>query len=674
MWFTLRQGIVTEVFCPDVDAACIRDCGLIVTDGKSFFSEEQVDTESAIEWLGEGIPAYRLTNTHSGGRYRIVKEIVTDPKRSCLLQRVCFEATEGRLEDYRLYVILNPHLNDQSGGSTAWVGDYKGRPVLYAERDRAALALACSSNWRRRSVGYVGRSDGWQDLHQHCRMAWTWRHAESGNVALTGEIDLRHSDGAFVLAMGFGRSPDAAALRAVLSLADGFEPALQDYQRGWKAWHEMMSPIVSASPHGRDLYRTSLAVLRTHESAHFPGAVIASLSVPWGTIHGNEDLGGYHLVWPRDLVQAAGAMLAAGSREDASRVVSHLQVTQNADGHWPQNMWVDGKPYWNGVQMDETALVILLVDLARREGAIDAVNMSRYWPMVRKAAQYIVTHGPVTTEDRWEEQPGYSVSTIPAEIAGLLAAADLAELNGEPELAPYLRETADAWNECIDRVLYARDTKLAHHIGVDGYYVRVAPTPEDPADSPLLGRVSLRNRPSGGSIPAVEMVSPDALMLVRFGVRAPDDPRILNTIRAVDASLKVDTPRGPLWHRYTDDGYGEHADGSPFDGTGIGRAWPLLTAERGHYELAAGHFDEAQRLIEAMESSANEGGMIPEQVWDADDIPDRGLFFGRPTGSANPLVWAHAEYIKLRSQHSRRPRVRHAASSGPPLPRRAKTR
>lgn len=188
--------------------------------------------------------------------------------------------------------------------------------------------------------------------------------------------------------------------------------------------------------------------------------MIASLSVPWGTIHGNEDLGGYHLVWPRDLVQAAGAMLAAGSREDASRVVSHLQVTQNADGHWPQNMWVDGKPYWNGVQMDETALVILLVDLARREGAIDAVNMSRYWPMVRKAAQYIVTHGPVTTEDRWEEQPGYSVSTIPAEIAGLLAAADLAELNGEPELAPYLRETADAWNECIDRVLYARDTKL----------------------------------------------------------------------------------------------------------------------------------------------------------------------------------------------------------------------
>jgi glucoamylase len=114
--------------------------------------------------------------------------------------------------------------------------------------------------------------------------------------------------------------------------------------------------------------------------------------------------------------------------------------------------------------------------------------------------------------------------------------------------------------------------------------------------------------------------------------------------------LKVDTPSGPAWRRYNGDGYGEKADGSPFDpGTrGIGRAWPLLTGERAHYELAAGRRDEAIRLLQAMGSLAGEGGMIPEQVWDADDIPERGLFRGRPTGSAMPLVWAHAEYLKLR--------------------------
>ena len=84
------------------------------------------------------------------------------------------------------------------------------------------------------------------------------------------------------------------------------------------------------------------------------------------------------------------------------------------------------------------------------------------------------------------------------------------------------------------------------------------------------------------------MISPDALALVRFGLRAPDDPRILNTIKVIDALLRVKLPQGPCWYRYNGDGYGEHEDGSPFDGTGIGRPWPLLAGERAHYELAAG--------------------------------------------------------------------------------------
>jgi glucoamylase len=191
-------------------------------------------------------------------------------------------------------------------------------------------------------------------------------------------------------------------------------------------------------------------------------------------------------------------------------------------------------------------------------------------------------------------------------------------------------------------------TDLARGTGVEGYYVRIAPPEVSDAASPSGGFVPIKNRPPGQSLePAGQIVSPDALALVRFGLRAPDDPRILNTLKVIDALLKVETPFGPAWHRYNDDGYGEHADGSPFDGTGIGRAWPLLTGERANYELAAGHRQEAGELLRTMEAFANKGGLIPEQVWDAPDIPGLELFFGRPSGSAMPLVWAHAELIKL---------------------------
>jgi glucoamylase len=135
---------------------------------------------------------------------------------------------------------------------------------------------------------------------------------------------------------------------------------------------------------------------------------------------------------------------------------------------------------------------------------------------------------------------------------------------------------------------------------------------------------------------------------VRFGLRAPDDPRILDTIQVIDALLAVDTPAGRLWRRYNGDGYGEHEDGSPFDGTGVGRAWPLLAGERAHYEVAAGNTKAARAIAQTLETVAGESGLLPEQVWDSADLPDRKLFLGRPSGSAMPLVWAHAEYLKLR--------------------------
>jgi glucoamylase len=218
---------------------------------------------------------------------------------------------------------------------------------------------------------------------------------------------------------------------------------------------------------------------------------------------------------------------------------------------------------------------------------------------------------------------------------------------GESAIATYLTETADGWKEQIDDWAYARDTEISRKLGVDGYYMRIGYASGD-THARSHGLIPIKNRPNGDeALEAGLLISPDALALVRFGLRAADDPRILNTVKAIDSLLRRELPAGSYWYRYNDDGYGEHKDGSPFDGSGIGRLWPLLTGERAHYELAAGRPDEARRLLAALEASASPGGLIPEQIWDSEDIPQRELFLGRPSGSAMPLVWAHAEHIKL---------------------------
>jgi glucoamylase len=649
VWFTLSHGILNEIYFPRVDQACTRDFGLIVTDGREFFSEEKRHCIFQNLPIEPGVPAYLLTNTCMTGRYRIEKEVLTDPWRNVVLQKIRFVPLRGNLGDYRLYALLASHLANMGYGNTGWVGNYKGKPMLFAQRDSCALALACSAPWLRRSVGFAGVSDGWQDLSQHFQMTWEYDRAENGNLALTAEIDLAACNGEFILALGFGGIPAEAGQQTLSSLLAPYDAVRNNYVFHWQNWQRTLKKL-DDKPREKDLYRASMAVLRTHESKDFLGGIIASLSIPWGFNKGDEDLGGYHLVWPRDLVENAGGLLAAGAHDDALRVLHYLEATQEADGHWAQNMWLDGRPYWSGSQMDETAFPILLVDLLRRESTRCFGDWHRWWPMVRKAAAFIAANGPVTQQDRWEEDGGYSPFTMAAEISALLIAADFAQSIGQPAPAAFLRHMADTWNFNIERRTYAVNTDLARQVGVEGYYVRITPPPTgDGAASPLQGFVPIKNRAIGSSsAPAVEIVSPDALALVRFGLRAPDDPRILNTIKVIDALLRVRLPQGPGWYRYNCDGYGEHEDGSPFDGTGIGRPWPLLAGERAHYELAAGRAATAEALLGVMENSTGASRLIPEQVWDTTDIPERELFAGKASGSACPLVWAHSEYIKLR--------------------------
>ncbi len=656
VWFTMGYGILDEIYHPRVDRASTRDMGFIVTDGQDFFSEEKRDTDSVVTYLEEGVPAYHLVNTCKQGRFRIEKDVIADPMRNVVLQRVQFVPLHGSLADYHLYALLAPHLDNQGADNTAWVGDYKGVPMLFAKREDEALAMACSQPWLRRSVGYVGTSDGWQDLSQHKRMTWEYTSAEAGNVALVGEIDLEATQGCFVIAIGFEPQGLSAGYAAWASILLGFDVALKHYADSWQAWQNSLLHLESPDDNHASPYRVSTAVLKVHEAKDFQGGLIASLSTPWGASKGDDNRGGYHIVWTRDLVEGVGGLMAAGAAHEVRGVLSYLHVTQEADGHWAQNMWLDGLPYMTGIQIDEVSFPVLLTEQAWREGLIDAKKVEELWPMVRKAIGFIVCNGPVTEQDRWEDNAGYSPFTLASEITALLGAAQLAEQVGEADLAGYLRETADLWNDGIERWTYVTDTELAHQCGVEGYYVYIAPPGTADSLPVETSTLALHNQLSHQSqLLAASIVSPDALALVRFGLRAADDTRILNTIKVIDQTLKVETPFGPVWHRYNNDGYGEHEDGSPYDGTGIGRAWPLLTGERAHYEIAAGKLQEAQRLLKTMESFSGDSGMIPEQVWDTDDIPERNLYCGRPSGSAMPLVWVHAEHIKLlRSLRERR--------------------
>lgn len=644
--FTISHGIVTEVYYPREDIACIKDIGLVVTDGKDFFSDERQHTHNDIRMIQPGVPAYHIVNTCRQNKYVIEKEIITDPFRNTLLQKILFKPANDNTS-LNLYVLVAPHINNQGNGNNGCIGDYKGINMLFATRDGLTIAVACSESWLKRSVGYVGASDGFKDLYMHKQMQWEYDSAENGNIVLAAQIDVSENK-ELILAVGFGRTETEAGNRVWGSLLDGFNAAKERYTNEWNTWQQKFRDVKSDGNTIGKLFRTSATVLRVCEAKSFPGGIIASISIPWGTAKANNNWGGYHVVWPRDLVESCGGFMAIKAYEDAMRIANYLMSTQEADGKWFQNMWLEGKPYWEAVQMDQVALPLLLIETCYRHKLIDGERMKRYWPIVKKAISFLIMNGPATEEDRWEQQSGLSPYTLATEIAGLLAGAHLAEINNEKELAGYCYDTADYWNANIEPWTYIEGTDLAKQHNVTGYYVRINPY-NQPLSAVKNNYINVHHHKGDeGKMLVTDLISVDALALVRFGLRTPDDPRILNTIRVIDATLKTETPTGSCWHRFSRDGYGENANGDPFIyyGIGVGRCWPLLTGERAHYELAAGNIDEAKALLKTMESFAN-NELLPEQIWDAKDIPERDLYFGRHSQSAMPLTWAHAEYLKL---------------------------
>lgn len=617
VWFTLGHGILNEVFWPSTGEPQIRDLGFIVAREGRWFEVKRVASYSLVT-PEPGIPFPKVV--HRGPGYTLSLEYLSDPHRDVVLVRYDLEG-----EGFRLYPLLAPHLCGSGRDNTAWVEDQ----ALYAAKGQCALALIAQPHFLRASAGYVGASDGWQDFHRNGAMTWTFARAEQGNVALTGEL----AGGKGVLALGLAATARGALTLAASSLAEGFDAIRDRFLARWQSWtHGLRIPAPDSSLEAEG--RISAMVLKVHEDRTYPGAVVASLSTPWGFAH--DDPGGYHLVWSRDAVEAGLALLAAGQAEDARRMLAYLVATQQPDGHWAQNFFPNGTPYWQGIQLDETAFPVLLACKLADEGKLQDLDLPAT-VLVRKALGFLARTGPFSPQDRWEENAGASPFTLALAVAALVAGAEMF-LAGEDR--DYALSLADNWNARIEEWTYVEDTELDRTYGTRGHYVRITP----PGQTALRGRVLLQNHP-GGVLPARQLVGLEFLYLVRLGLRSPQDPRVRDTVKLVDALLRVELPTGVFYHRYNQDGYGEHADGSPFDGAGVGRAWPLLAGERGHHALLSG--EDPLPYLRAMAQATSPGGMIPEQVWDSEAIPERALFPGKPSGSAMPLAWAHAEFLKL---------------------------
>lgn len=645
LWFTLSHGIINEIYFPHVDSPNTRDLQFLITDGETFCHEEKRDLDHLTEYPEQNALLYRLTNSDREGRYRIVKEIIGEPHSSVLLIHTRLEILEPKLRGkLRLYALLAPHMKGTGYHNRAKRCGLGDRKFLEAQREEICMVFGCEPDFTRRSVGYVGHSDGWQDLMNNFKMDWEFEQAQDGNIALTAEIDLSRGM-EFTLGVAFGHSMQSASTQLLQALAIPFSQQREKYISQWQRTR-LEDDFREHSKDGGSLFRLSQCILLAHEDKMFQGAFVASLSIPWGETNDDSDAGGYHLVWTRDLVHTATAMLAGGQTESALHALIWLACVQAADGNLPQNSWINGTAYWKNTQLDEVAVPILL---AWRLHRADALRQFDPWPLVSRAARFLMAHGPVTAQERWEETSGYSPSTLAAIIAALVCAAEFARHRKKNLAADFLLDYADWLSAHLEEWTVTNRGELVKD--KPRHYVRITPADLQQAEAtadPDTAVIEIAN--GGGKHLARNIVSGDFLQLVRLGVRAADDPLMVDSLVVIDQELKRDLPQGPCWRRYNYDGYGQKADGSAFDGTGEGRSWPILTGERGHYELAAGR--DPMPFISAMEKFANEGGMLSEQLWDAEDLPEGGMRRGLPTGAAMPLCWSHAEYVSLvRSAH-----------------------
>ncbi|MDT4902550.1 MAG: glucoamylase, partial [Pseudonocardiales bacterium] len=601
VWYTLHGGELSEIYYPRIDTPSTRDTQLIVSDGRTFTDRESTDTVHIVRLLDRKSLTYQQVDTAKSGKYVITKTYTTDPQRSTVLVDVTFRSLTGAR--YQVYVLHDPALSmtgDDDTGTTV-------QGALVAGDATASDAVVSSSGFQRTSSGYQGTSDGWTDLATDHQMNWTYTAPRPGNVVqlgltrLTGLTGRQH----LTLAIGFATTETAAVSTARASLVTGFARAHRAYADGWHGYLSTLKPVPRSVAGAATEYHVSQMVLAGSEDKTYRGGFVASPGRPWAWANVLQSLAVYHAVWSRDLYEIATGLIAMGDRAAAERALDYLfTVQERPDGSYPQNSRLSGEPVFGGLQMDEVSFPTVLAGQLHRTGPAD-------WEHIRRSEDFVVTNGPSTPGERWENAAGYSPATIAAEIAGLVVGADIARKNGDDVRARRYLDVADSWRANLSR--WTVTTTGPYSSGP--YFLRIT------ADGNANAGTPIQLSDGGPLIDQRAVVDPSYLELVRLGVLRPDDPRIVNSLTVVDQQLGYTTANGPFWHRASFDGYGEKADGSEWEPTPTGsdithgRGWPLLTGERGEYALAAGQ--DAQNYLDTMTRSRDRSSwLLPEQVWD----------------------------------------------------------
>jgi glucoamylase len=623
--FTGSHGQLDEIFYPQPDRVVNLAQQWLVTAADASWSERESQGSQQLQRPDAQALVWSSLTDSARKRWQIRRRVFVDPQRDVLVQRLSLQPGRGASAGALHWILRNRSLLPELR-----VMEVEGRTVLL-RRDAGgtAMALLLSQPWRLLPASGGVNTDSL--LLQPPANA-------------TGPLDV-------TVVMGFGGSEAQAIRQALASLKANPEDLERAAIAAWHRYARGLEPAVLRDP------ASLLAALVLHAAQDSrSGGIVAGLGTPWGSTNYSLNPNGYHLVWARDLVHSAEALLAAGDRPGANRAADflfHTLMQQKASsqplaspGRFPQNAFLDGQPHWNATQLDETALPLLL-----------AWHLDRHdlFPQVKLAADYLAATGPVTQQERWEEMAGYSPSTLAAAIAGLVCAADLAQRAGDAAAAERWLTVADRWRNHVTAWTF---TMTGPH-GDGRYFVRVDGNGQ-PDDAERL-----RFGNGAGFQDVRDIVDGGFLELVRLGVMHPRDWAITASLPELDQVVGRSLPGvGPFWFRYNKDGYGEQNNGNPYaptagagsgEGSGRGRLWPILTAERGIYALLLnGGGAAGLPYLQALRATASPEGMIPEQIWNTSTSVDGwetltpvGEPVGKANGSIQPLHWAMAASIQL---------------------------
>ncbi|MBU6213757.1 MAG: hypothetical protein KGP01_04865 [Actinomycetales bacterium] len=646
VWATGQQGTLSEVFYPDLSTPALRELDFAVLDNKGKAWRVSTDATHSTTLDQPDAPVFTNTSTLAG-RWRLTTRYLTDPGRAGVLTEVTLKSLDKRR--YTLLAMADPSLNNDGADDLA----VANKTTASAYEFDAAVTMAASPAFTKTSVGFLGASDAWTDVRKDGKVTWAYKNTDglAGNTVISGVLPI---DGVkqtkASIALGFADELGASRAVAAASLKAGPANVNAALVTGWRTYLGSLRPPPAAAlkdARSRQTYLTSVMMLAASEDKTTPGSFIASPSSPWAWGNPGGSTTGYHSVWGRDSYQIGTALLAAGDTGAATRMVRFLlDVQSKSDGGMPQYSLVDGTPMASGVQLDQVALPIVLAWQVSLPG-------STIWPQVKAAADYITRWrdpgtgltAPASGQERWEEKAGYSPSTIAAVIAGLVCASDIAAGRGDSARAGSYLDTAKEWAAKVKSWTVTTTGPLS----AQPYFLRLSRTGDPNAGT------SMNTGNGGPTVDERSVVDAGFLELVRLGVLPADDPDVVASLKVIDSTIAAKIGAHTYYYRYNHDGYGEAADGSAWSMSsgGVGRLWPLLSGERGEYNLAAGR--SAAPQLAAMAAAASPVGLLSEQVWDAKapaKVAVKGkkapaFTAGTGTMSATPLAWTQAQFVRL---------------------------